>query len=275
MSNRPAHTDVEALLALCADAGETDEAYLRFHGRRFVVTHDLVAETLAARELARARVLDVGAHWLHQALLYRARGHDVTATDLSLTLARPGVRELAARQGIRLLPNDDLERPEAAWQALPDDSFDVVLFTEIIEHLTFNPIRLWREIHRVTAPGGVIVVSTPNYYALRGLVPRVLRFFRGRGGGIPCQSILAQPTYAHHWKEFSASELRRFFGLLSPDFRVHRVRHVRDYYPTVSRLAPPARMIEAAVPILRPNLHLEIMLPTKSAGIVAEAAWAA
>lgn len=43
----------------------------------------------------------------------------------------------------------------------PDNSFDVVTLTEVIEHLEFNR-EVLREIHRVTKPGGLVVVTTPN-----------------------------------------------------------------------------------------------------------------
>ena len=43
-----------------------------------------------------------------------------------------------------------------------DDSFDVVLFCEIIEHLTADPIASLREIKRVLRPDGVLVLTTPN-----------------------------------------------------------------------------------------------------------------
>lgn len=43
----------------------------------------------------------------------------------------------------------------------PDGHFDLVLMTEVIEHL-FDPDHALLEIHRVLAAGGVLVVTTPN-----------------------------------------------------------------------------------------------------------------
>ena len=73
------------------------------------------------------RLLDIGAHWLHQALLYALDGFAVTALDLPVTLEQENVRRLALQHEIRLLPNANLEIP-TALQALPDASVDVVLF---------------------------------------------------------------------------------------------------------------------------------------------------
>src|SRR5690606_41501617 len=58
------------------------------------------------------------------------------------------VQRLAGAEGIRLVPNADLERAPGLRQ-LEDDSFDVILFTEIIEHITFNPVEFWRQVYRV------------------------------------------------------------------------------------------------------------------------------
>lgn len=62
-------------------------------------------------------------------------------------------------------------------ESLPyeDGMFDVVVSTEVIEHVE-NPWFFVREMHRITRPGGVVIVSTPNldsiyvrlYFALTG-----------------------------------------------------------------------------------------------------------
>ena len=43
----------------------------------------------------------------------------------------------------------------------PDDSFDVVVADNVLEHLS-DPIRVFTEIHRVLRTGGVFLAKTPN-----------------------------------------------------------------------------------------------------------------
>src|SRR4051812_42837782 len=43
-----------------------------------------------------------------------------------------------------------------------DESFHMVLFCEIIEHLLMDPLHALREINRVLEPGGLLVLTTPN-----------------------------------------------------------------------------------------------------------------
>lgn len=47
----------------------------------------------------------------------------------------------------------------------PDNYFDAVLFTHVIEHLR-SPLNLGREIHRVMRKGARIYVETPNWTTL-------------------------------------------------------------------------------------------------------------
>jgi len=55
----------------------------------------------------------------------------------------------------------------ASAQGLPHagGSFDVVIIKHIVEHLP-DPARAIKEIGRVTAPGGVLILATPNLDSL-------------------------------------------------------------------------------------------------------------
>ena len=265
MKRLPALDHCAALFSRC---GGTDEAYLRCHWQRFVQTRGEIERTRALPE--GSRILDVGAHWLHQSSIYALEGMCVTALDLPVTLAMPRVVHAAAELGIDLLANDDLEHVPAL-RDVPADRFDLVLFTEVIEHITFNPVALWRELHRVTRPGGRIVVTTPNYGGLRR---RLRRIANRSGGGLDVASILNLRTYAHHWKEYSMRELLRYFSLLSPDFRVLRACWLPE--PDSANASGARRLalgVEAAIPWLRPSLHLELELGAKTHGIAIEPHW--
>lgn len=52
----------------------------------------------------------------------------------------------------------------------PDNFFDAILFTHVIEHLK-RPLKLGNEIHRVLKEGGVIFVEAPNWTSV--LVPSI------------------------------------------------------------------------------------------------------
>ena len=48
---------------------------------------------------------------------------------------------------------------------LPDARFDTVVFSDVLEHMP-DPMAIWREMCRVLAPGGRIVLNVPFYYSV-------------------------------------------------------------------------------------------------------------
>jgi 2-polyprenyl-3-methyl-5-hydroxy-6-metoxy-1,4-benzoquinol methylase len=265
-------TGIDQFVEMFAAHGGTEESYLRDHFPRFVATRiRFLTHWTAGRS---GCVLDVGAHWLHQALLYAAGGFEVTALDLPATLDLPNVQSLARAYGIRLLPDTDLEHPSALHD-IADDTFDVVLFTEILEHLAFNPVAMWREIYRVMKPGARIVLTTPNYYALRTRLRHWQRVLRRRGGSVAVGQVLNVNTLGHHWKEYSRNELIDYFGMLSPDFRCSNFAYTQEYLPTVASRTGGNLVLwlERMIPPLRPDMYLEVELVRKESGIVIEPHW--
>lgn len=256
-------------LALFAQHGGTEESYLADHYRRFAVT---LREFRSTWPRAGGRVIDIGAHWLHQSAMWRQAGFEVTAVDLPGTFAVPAVRNLAQAMDIPLVPCADLEHA-GALEAIPDDAMDVVLFAEILEHITFNPIAFWRQVYRILAPGGRIVVTTPNYYSWKGRAWQFGRYLRGYGGGITVDQVLGTHTYGHHWREYSRREVLRYFQLLSPDFVPAKARLMPSYMRSKVPWKRAAQWTLDRLPLLRPNLHVEIDLPTKRRGILASASW--
>jgi ubiquinone/menaquinone biosynthesis C-methylase UbiE len=57
----------------------------------------------------------------------------------------------------------------------PDNCFDMLVSCETIEHLPF-PLKGVREFHRVTRPGGILFLTTPNYLNLMGLYEVYAKF---------------------------------------------------------------------------------------------------
>ncbi len=251
--------------------GHTDVAYLKHHYQRYASTLTEFQSTWAPGR--GMRVLDIGAHWLHQSVLWRNAGFEVSALDLPATFDMSSVQSIAGAMDITLIRCTDLDAADA-FDIVADSSIDVIVFAEIIEHLTFNPVRLWKQIHRVLALSGRIVITTPNYYAWNGRAWDIGRFIKGFGGGITVDEILNTHTYGHHWREFTRHELIRYFCLLSPDFNTTKAKTVRNYYPPLSQRSKRVKgRIFENFPGLRPNLHLEIELTSKKHGIVASPAW--
>jgi SAM-dependent methyltransferase len=108
------------------------------------------------------RVLDVGCgEGRHSLAAYLRPGVSVVGVDLSgedLAIARGRIDDMAPfdPQGyVRFLQGDATRLP------FPDDAFDRVICSEVLEHIP-NFIGVLEELYRVLKPGGRLCVSVPR-----------------------------------------------------------------------------------------------------------------
>jgi 2-polyprenyl-3-methyl-5-hydroxy-6-metoxy-1,4-benzoquinol methylase len=101
-------------------------------------------------------VLDVGCgSGLHGDVLKRELGHVVTGVDNS-TVSIEKARTRLARAFI-----GDVTKPGEYSLASKDEKFDLILFSDILEHL-YDPKQVLVEHTKLLKPGGHVVVSIPN-----------------------------------------------------------------------------------------------------------------
>ena len=245
---------LEALAAELTSGGDAE--YFRYHRSRFRAGF----ETLQQLVRSDSKVLDVGSHYLHFSSLLAASGLSVTALDVAEFQELDFVCRRAQKYRVR----QETVRDLGAGEFLPGvrDSFDVVVFSEILEHITFNPGPFWRRIYDLLRPGGFVFLTTPNSLRLNNVLKTAYRVGARRGVGIPVSEIFQHVTYGHHWKEYSAAELREYFGRLSPDFELE-IRFV-DYGLEGAPASAPLRAVGNLVPSLRPHMEAVIRLPRKT-----------
>lgn len=251
---------------------ETDFTYLERHYSRICQTRKMILSGLDGTQLD---VIDIGAHWLHQTLLYAMDGHNVTAADLHISMNEPSIKKLAKKNHIKTHSYSDLSCL-SAFDGLQSNAFDLILFTEIIEHITFNPVGMWENLYRILKPGGKIIVTTPNYYYLGQTLKRMIRVFKRMGGGINVHDILKLKTMGPHWKEYSSQELKLYFQMLSRDFVIKKMQYTispKNNQPTMSFKRSLIQNTEKIVPIFRSGLYVEILLPEKNHGIEITPGW--
>ncbi len=71
----------------------------------------------------------------------------------------------AVKQSKPVINKTSLETASAQELPFADSSFNVVIIKHIVEHLP-DPAKAIREIGRVTAPGGILLLATPNLGSL-------------------------------------------------------------------------------------------------------------
>lgn len=87
----------------------------------------------------------------------------------------------------------------------PDNYFDVVVYGEVIEHLTECPTYSLYNIHRVLKDNGILIISTPNVFRFENL----LKFLFCRKMSI-YDPYSGYGLYGRHNREYSLFELNDF-----------------------------------------------------------------
>jgi 2-polyprenyl-3-methyl-5-hydroxy-6-metoxy-1,4-benzoquinol methylase len=132
---------------------------------------------LIERFSPRGRILDVGCNIGTFVMVARERGWDAAGVDVNHAAVRYG----RTSSGLNLYTVDELETLEVA-------SFDVLHSSDTIEHLV-DPADTLRQYLRHCRPGGIVVLSTPNYDSLF------------------CRLLQLKPT--EHVRLFNATSLAR------------------------------------------------------------------
>ena len=176
-----------------------------------------------------SRLLELGAEpFLASQCLDAVWPGQVTHANYYGTAERRGSETLVEIDGTRTKTYEyDLFNIETDEFPYPDGTFDVVLFSELIEHLAINPVWALAEIHRVLKHDGGLIVTTPNALSIErlealvtGWRPDVDRYNPVFGYG------------ARHNREFAAWELKLL--LEETGFDIETVL-VRDLPNTTAR----------------------------------------
>jgi SAM-dependent methyltransferase len=195
-------------------------------------------------------ILEIGCFTGVIALALKSLGYQITASDMPFVLEDPGVSKMFLSNCVDRLPANLADYPFPARS----ESFDLIIFNEVIEHLNFNPIPLLREFHRILRKNGRIYCATPNLLSAKN---RFL-LLSGKSFGNPIQHLIRNldPTSSMqiglHWREYSKEELIQLFEYCNFKVERHNFGLVTPNRSKVFRKTLVAAMYRIA-PWLMPN----------------------
>src|ERR1041384_1080955 len=192
--------------------------YAETHARRFYETLRFLPELPP-----NARVLELGAVPYYFTILMQ-RFTEILPDTLSFFEFE---ESQATKHTVRNM--DTGERYEFDYRAVnietdifpfADNTFDLVLCCEILEHLLINPSHMLYEAHRVLKPGGRILITTPNVLRwgnLWAMIRGANIYDRYHGNGI----------YGRHNREYTPAEVAEL--LQTNGFQVERLETLNVY----------------------------------------------
>ena len=172
------------------------EAYARADFRRFVYTLSLVPDEPGIK------VLELGANpYFTTTLIRKFRRADLHLANFFEHVAIGDSQPVTVRSTGEVI-SYPYKQFNIEQEVFPydDNTFDVVLFCEIIEHLQNDPVHALMEIRRILKPGGKLVVTTPNVARLEN----VLKLIDGENIYDPYSDY---GPYGRHNREYNQRDL--------------------------------------------------------------------
>lgn len=146
-----------------------DDSYNKVHEARLARTLQVLVD-----EKPSGRLLEIGTGVVVPLALKRlVPDLDVHVTDFDLGRDKVGSMLLESCGESREVTSYHIDL-EYAPIPVDDETFDVVLCCEVIEHMEIDPMFMMAEINRVLKPGGMLVMTTPNIVSSWGITKMLI-----------------------------------------------------------------------------------------------------
>jgi 2-polyprenyl-3-methyl-5-hydroxy-6-metoxy-1,4-benzoquinol methylase len=170
------------------------------------------------------RVLDVGCFNGYMSVIFKQLGYHVTGTDVYELETRDAIFKKLGVEFIHANFNElrFFDQP-------PEESFDIVIIAQVIEHILNHPVGLMRGLADLMRSGGMMIVTTPNPVTIMGAV----RMLKGRSLLWGTIDFIDEPKVAGgkiiskgeiHYREYTNVELCHL--ITSAGLRIEESRYL-------------------------------------------------
>ena len=168
--------------------------YFTIHQERYrIILHEIITLNLPKN----SRVLDIGCYPLHLFTALQREPFEFRMNGIASN-HEPVKEEYIVQLNI--------EKEKLPFKK---ETFDLVLMTEIVEHLTSDPRVYLGEVNRVLKKGGHLLITTPNAAHLKNRV----KLLSGKSAHFPLEQLFEtnshdESLYFRHNREFTMDELK-------------------------------------------------------------------
>ncbi len=215
-----------------------EKEYFLFHQYRFQCIFSLLQKHDKNKSL-----LDIGAHYLHGLLgAYYLGYKNISGIDLNIfnSISTDRAKKINA-----VIKNCDLGEENIPFL---NQSFDIVLLTETLEHFNFHPKKVFEEIARVLKPNGELIITTPNLLRLNNRLKCILEKSMN-------YDIREDYTPGAHYREYSATEIKYLLNIAG--LKKEKLIYVDFNYPNRSKIEA---MMNKTIGFLMPSLKSNIII---------------
>src|SRR3989339_1030210 len=219
--------------------------YFVIHKTRYLI---ILEEILNLNFPKHSRVLDIGCYPLH--LFHALEGEPFEFKMKGIASNHEPVKE---KNIVQL----NIEKEKLPFKS---DSFDFVLMTEVIEHLTADPRMYLDEVRRVMKKNGRLLITTPNAAHLKNR----MKLLAGKSAHFPLEQLYQtnpddDSLYFRHNREFTMDELQQI--IRASNFVLRTSKFMSFYTPfrknrrtNLVKLA--GYFITQFIPFLRDSLYV-------------------
>jgi 2-polyprenyl-3-methyl-5-hydroxy-6-metoxy-1,4-benzoquinol methylase len=201
-----------------------EREYFLIHEARYAYILEQIQTLIKrSRQAERLRVLDVGCFPYHLGAILEMMGCDVYGISSS--------HEPIKNKKVFVC---NIETDKFPFK---DNFFDLVVCTEVLEHLPQSPAHALSEMYRVTMPQGYLALTTPNIARSinRG------KLLLGKSVMYPLSQMLEHDgkgsnLYHRHNREYTLKELETLFT--HTHWRIENATHFVSYTPFRRRMRP-------------------------------------
>lgn len=203
---------------------------------------DWVMAQIAKAPVAGGKALEIGPGSGVYLPALAERFQSVTATDIEDEFL-VNARKLAEK-----LPGLTARRDDASNSSLPDKEFDLVLCTEVVEHIERSDLVI-KNIHRILSDDGTLILTTPQRYSFLEMTAKIA-FLPGIRRIV--QAVYAEPVLElGHINLMTRATVRK--QLADAGFQVEEHYLCGFYFPLIAEFGGEAgqRLLRATGDALR------------------------